>query len=105
MSKVKEVKKEVVVEVTETPVARVKGITAKMEMAVKAVKELNGSAYAKEVLEYLNANYADRTELKTFNSVNATLAACAGKGMVNKGKGLFNEKLLTKYSIPTAKAE
>lgn len=75
-------------------------VTAKMETAVNAVKELGGKAYAREVLEYLNTKYADRTDLKTFNAVNATLAACAGKGLVNKAKGLFNDKLLTQYSVP-----
>lgn len=75
-------------------------VTAKMETAVNAVKELGGKAYAREVLEYLDANYADRADLKTFNAVNATLAACAGKGLVNKAKGLFNDKLLTQYSVP-----
>ena len=72
-----------------------------METAVKAVKELGGKAYAREVLDYLNANYADRADLKTFNAVNATLAACAGKGLVSKAKGLFNDKLLTQYTVPT----
>lgn len=104
MSKVKNEVKEVVENVAVEP-TKVKGITAKMEMAVKAVKELDGKAYASQVLEYLDANYADRTELKTFNAVNATLAACAGKGMVNKAKGLFNDKLLTQYSIPATDAE
>lgn len=72
-----------------------------METAVKAVKKLGGKAYAREVLEYLDANYADRADLKTFNAVNATLAACAGKGLVSKAKGLFNDKLLTQYTVPT----
>lgn len=76
-------------------------VTQKMETAVKAVKELGGKAYAREVLDYLNANYADRADLKTFNAVNATLAACAGKGLVSKAKGLFNDKLLTQYTVPT----
>ena len=76
-------------------------VTAKMETAVKVVKEMGGKAYAREVLEYLDAHYADRTDLKTFNAVNATLAACAGKGLVSKAKGLFNDKLLTQYTVPT----
>ena len=66
-------------------------ITGKMQTAVDAVKELGGRAYAAEVLEYLNENFAERAELKTFNAVNATLAACAGKGLVNKAKDLFKE--------------
>lgn len=85
------------VEVVETQ--KVKGVTAKMEQAVKAVKDLGGKAYAQEVLNYLNENYADRAELKTFNAVNATLAAAAGKGLVSKGKGIYNEKLLTQYTV------
>jgi len=80
-------------------------ITGKMEMAVKVVNELGGKAYAREVLNYLDEKYADRKELKTFNAVNATLAACAGKGLVNKAKGLFQDKLLTQYSVPSTDAE
>lgn len=80
-------------------------ITGKMELAVKVVNELGGKAYAREVLDYLNEKYADRADLKTFNSVNATLASCAGKGLVNKAKGLFQDKLLTQYSVPTNDAE
>lgn len=80
-------------------------ITAKMEMAIKAVKEMGGKAYAREVLEYLDANYADRAELKTFNAVNATLAAIAGKDLMRKAKGMFREKLLTQYALPEAEAD
>ena len=36
---------------------------------------------------------------RTFNSVNATLAAMAGKGYVDKGKGIYKDKLLTKYTL------
>ena len=39
---------------------------------------------------------------RTFNSVNATLAAMAGKGYVDKSKGLYNEKLLTCYTLTEA---
>lgn len=87
---------EVTVVETETKGAK---ITGKMDMAMKAVKELGGEAFASQVLTYLDEKYADRTELKTFNSVNATLAAVAGKGLVKKSKGVLGEKLLTKYAL------
>jgi hypothetical protein len=74
-------------------------VTGKMEMAINTVKEMGGKAFAREVLEYLDANYADRAELKTFNAVNATLAACAGKGLATKAKGVFREKMLTQYTV------
>jgi hypothetical protein len=74
-------------------------VTGKMDMAIKTVKEMGGKAFAREVLEYLDANYADRAELKTFNAVNATLAACAGKGLATKAKGVFREKMLTQYTV------
>lgn len=77
-------------------------ITGKMEMAIKAVKEMGGKAYAREVLEYLDANYADRGELTSFNAVNATLAAVAGKNLMRKSKGMFREKLLTQYELVEA---
>ena len=51
----------------------------------------NGSAFAREVLE--------KMEGRTFNSVNATLAAMAGKGYVNKAKAVYNDKMLTKYTL------
>jgi len=77
-------------------------ITAKMELAMKVVKEMGGKAYAREVLEYLDANYADRTDLTSFNAVNATLAAIAGKDLMKKTKGMFREKLLTQYELVEA---
>lgn len=77
-------------------------ITAKMELAMKVVKEMGGKAYAREVLEYLDANYADRADLTSFNAVNATLAAIAGKDLMKKTKGMFREKLLTQYELVEA---
>lgn len=77
-------------------------ITAKMELAMKVVKEMGGKAYAREVLEYLDANYADRADLTSFNAVNATLAAIAGKDLMKKSKGMFREKLLTQYELVEA---
>ena len=77
-------------------------ITAKMELAMIVVKEMGGKAYAREVLEYLDANYADRADLTSFNAVNATLAAIAGKDLMKKSKGMFREKLLTQYELVEA---
>lgn len=54
-----------------------------------------GAAFAREVLDKMVANGVERT----FNSVNATLAAMAGKGYVTKVKAVFNEKMLTKYTL------
>lgn len=54
----------------------------------------NGSAFAREVLE--------KMEGRTFNSVNATLAAMAGKGFVTKAKAVYNDKMLTKYTLTEA---
>lgn len=73
-----------------------------MELAMKVVKEMGGKAYAREVLEYLDENYADRADLHSFNAVNATLAAIASKGLVKKSKGMFREKLLTQYELVDA---
>ena len=48
-------------------------------------------------------------EGKTFNGVNATLAAAAGKGFCTKVKAVFGEgegaKMLTKYTITDAGVE
>ena len=54
-----------------------------------------GSAFAREVMEYLNSKGSNRT----FNSVNATLAAAASKGYVSKEKAVCGEKFLTKYTL------
>ena len=58
-----------------------------------------GAAFAREVLNKMVADGAKRT----FNSVNATLAAMAGKGFCTKGKEVFGEgdtaKMLTKYRL------
>lgn len=57
-----------------------------------------GSAFAREVLDKMVANGSKRT----FNSVNATLAAMATKGYVNKAKAVYNDKMLTKYTLTDA---
>ena len=54
----------------------------------------NGSAFAREVLGKMNG--------RTFNSVNATLAAMATKGFVSKEKAVFGDKMLTKYTLTEA---
>ena len=50
-----------------------------------------GAAFAREVF--------NKMEGRTFNSVNATLAAMAGKGYVSKAKAVFEDKMLTKYTL------
>ena len=55
-----------------------------------------GAAFAREVLDKMVAN---GVKGRTFNSVNATLAAMAGKGYVTKAKAVFNDKMLTKYTL------
>ena len=54
-----------------------------------------GTAFAREVLVKMVAAGSKRT----FNSVNATLAAMATKGYVSKRKDVYNEKMLTKYTL------
>ena len=58
----------------------------------------NGAAFAREVLDKMVAAGSKRT----FNSVNATLAAMATKGYVNKAKAVYNDKMLTKYTLTEA---
>lgn len=55
----------------------------------------NGSAFAREVLDKMKAAGSKRT----FNSVNATLAAMATKEYVSKKKDVYNDKMLTKYTL------
>ena len=71
-------------------------ITENMKMVYTALKEMNGTGFAKEVLRHLEAK---GIKDKTFNSVNATLAALATKGYVSKGKDMFEDKVYVKYTI------
>lgn len=58
----------------------------------------NGSAFAREVLNKM----VEAGSKRTFNSVNATLAAMATKGYVDKAKAVYNDKMLTKYTLTEA---
>lgn len=67
-------------------------LTANQEAILKVLGEnFAEGAFAAEVLE--------KVEGKTFNAVNATLASLASKGIVSKTKGIFNDKMLTKYTL------
>ena len=57
-----------------------------------------GAAFAREVLNKM----VEAGSKRTFNSVNATLAAMATKGYVSKAKGVYDEKMLTKYTLTEA---
>ena len=82
--------------------AKVKGLTDNMVAVLKVLADREGGAgFAREVLGAM--------EGKTFNGVNATLAAAAGKGWATKEKAVFGEgenaKMLTKYTITDAGRE
>ena len=73
-------------------------LTSNQEAILKVLGEnFAEGAFAAEVLE--------KVEGKTFNAVNATLASLASKGLVSKTKGIFNDKLLTKYTLVPTDAE
>ena len=57
-----------------------------------------GKAFAREVLNKMVEGGSKRT----FNSVNATLAAMAGNGFCNKEKAVFGDKMLTQYTLTEA---
>lgn len=71
------------------------------ENMVKVLGVLNGleggKGFAKDVLAKMGG--------KTFNAVNATLAACAGKDLCTKEKMACGEKMLTCYTITDAGKE
>lgn len=73
-----------------------KRVTDNMVVVYGALKEMGGKGFARDVLNFLTEK---GTTGKTFNGVNATLAALAGKGIVTKAKAVLNEKMLTKYTI------
>lgn len=70
-------------------------MTKNMVEVLGVLKDFEKGAFAREVLA--------KVEGKTFNGVNATLAAAAGKGYATKVKAVFGEgegaKMLTKYTI------
>lgn len=57
-----------------------------------------GQAFARQVLNKM----VQAGMKRTFNSVNATLAAMATKGYVSKAKGVFEDKMLTMYTLTDA---
>lgn len=72
-------------------------LTENMVAVLKVLADRKeGKGFAREVLA------DERLKGKTFNGVNATLAAAAGKGLVTKAKGVFEEKMLTCYTITEA---
>ena len=69
-------------------------LTENMVAVIKVLADReDGKGFARQVM-------ADkRLEGKTFNGVNATLAAAAGKGLCTKAKAVFEDKMLTCYTI------
>ena len=75
-------------------------LTENMVAVLKVLADMpEGKAFAKAVLE--------KMEGKTFNGVNATLAAAAGKGLCTKARKIDEaaEKILTEYTITDAGRE
>ena len=75
-------------------------LTENMVAVLKVLAELpEGKGFARAVLE--------KMEGKTFNGVNATLAAAAGKGLCTKARKIneAEEKILTEYAITEAGRE
>lgn len=81
--------------------AKMVGMNANYKEIAGVLRTFEGaSAFAREVLnKMVEAGNTGRT----FNSVNATLAAMATKGYVTKAKAVYNdEKMLTKYTLTEA---
>lgn len=75
------------------------GMNANYREVAGVLRTFEGNkAFARQVLEKMVASGSKRT----FNSVNATLAAMAGKGYVNKAKAVYNDKMLTQYTLTEA---
>ena len=78
--------------------AKMVGMNKNYKEVGAVLRTFEDGAFAREVLE--------KMEGRTFNSVNATLAAMAGKGFCTKGKEVFGEgdtaKMLTKYKLTEA---
>ena len=81
--------------------AKMNGMNANYKEIAGVLRTFEGGkAFSKEVY---NKMVADGTK-RTFNSVNATLAAMATKGYVSKTKGVYEaeEKVLTIYTLTEA---
>lgn len=79
--------------------AKMNGMNANYKEVAGVLRTFeDNKAFARQVLDVMVANGSKRT----FNSVNATLAAMAGKGYVNKAKAVFNDKMLTQYTLTEA---
>lgn len=79
--------------------AKMVGMNANYKEVAGVLREFEGGkAFARQVLDKMVANGSTRT----FNSVNATLAAMAGKGYVDKEKAVYNDKMLTRYTLTEA---
>ena len=78
-------------------------ITSKMKVVINAIREMGGKGFAREVLNFLDANSAERTDLRTFNAVNATLAYVKKAGLLNSAKDVCGEgedaRMLSVYSF------
>jgi hypothetical protein len=75
------------------------GMNANYREVAGVLREFEGGkAFARQVLDKM----VEAGSKRTFNSVNATLAAMAGKGYVNKAKAVFNDKMLTQYTLTEA---
>lgn len=69
-------------------------LTENMVAVIKVLADReDGKGFARQVLA------DERLKGKTFNGVNATLAAAAAKGLCTKAKAVFEDKMLTCYTI------
>lgn len=79
--------------------AKMNGMNANYKEIAGVLREFEGhKAFARQVLDKM----VEAGSKRTFNSVNATLAAMAGKGYVNKAKAVYNDKMLTQYTLTEA---
>lgn len=73
-----------------------KKVTENVRKVLGVLAEMpEGKGFAREVL-------AKCEKGRSFNSVNATLAAAAGAGWATKEKAVYEDKMLTRYTITEA---
>ena len=78
--------------------AKMNGMNANYKEVARVLEGFaEGKAFSREVFNKM----VEMGSKRTFNSVNATLAAMAGKGYVTKKKALYEaeEKVLTQYTL------
>ena len=75
-------------------------LTSKQEFILNILSNYKDGATCYQLIkDYSNELHEKNIDTSKINSVNATLASLATKGLVNKTKIAYNDKMLTCYKL------